>query len=309
MTGSLDITRADVVAVSPGKKDHSYRIAGGRTGVLLMHGLCGTPSEMRYVANGLARAGHTVICPQLAGHCGSIEDLKAATWQDWYESARAALTELRQTCDRVIVGGLSTGAVLSLLLAAEHPEDVHGLALLAPTLWANGWNTPWYTPLFRLVRFKAIANMMNFPDHFPHGIKDDRIRKFFADALFGGDQQNAGLTHTPGGALYEHRRLVSHVQSKIPSIKQPTLILHPREDDVASIDNSWYLQRHLAGPVEVVALTDSYHNVTIDRQRHVVVDRTVAFVRDMATRPVPAPRKAAAAASTAPVGCELAIAV
>jgi hypothetical protein len=85
--------------------------------VLLLHGLCGAPT-MRFVANGLARAGYTVHCLQLAGHCGTEEDINNTTWQDWYASAEAALIEIRKECDIVIVGGLSTGAVLSLLLAA-----------------------------------------------------------------------------------------------------------------------------------------------------------------------------------------------
>ena len=46
-------------------------------GFLLIHGLGGTPIEMRYVAQGLARAGHTAHVPQLAGHCGTAADLKA----------------------------------------------------------------------------------------------------------------------------------------------------------------------------------------------------------------------------------------
>src|SRR5688572_22303919 len=58
------------------QKDYSYYIRGNRVGVLLLHGLAGTPAEMRYVANGMARAGYTVHCPQLAGHCGTEEDIK-----------------------------------------------------------------------------------------------------------------------------------------------------------------------------------------------------------------------------------------
>ena len=182
-------------------KDHSYRVAGGRVGVLLLHGLCGTPTEMRFVANGLARAGYTVHCPQLAGHCGTEQDIKSTTWQDWYASAEAALIEIRKECDVVVVGGLSTGAVLSLLLAANHPDKVQGTALFAPTLWLNGWLIPWHARLFRMVFSKRVANMIGFPDLHPHGIKDQRIRDFIQSALFSGDSSTAGLPNTPGGAV------------------------------------------------------------------------------------------------------------
>jgi carboxylesterase len=278
MTKTISTSSPSIVAVTPAPKDQSYRVAGNNVGVLLIHGLCGTPSEMRYVANCLARQGYTVLCPQLAGHCGTAEEMKAATWQDWYRSAEAALAELRKTCDTVIVGGLSTGALLSLLLAAEHPKDVQGLALLAPTLWVNGWNVPWYMRLFKLLPSRGLANLINLPDRYPHGIKCERVRKFFADALFGGDQEKAGLPHTPGGAALEHRQLGKVVKAKLATIEQPALILHPREDDLADINNSWYLQRVMKGIVEIVALNDSYHNVTIDRQRQVVVDRVKDFV-------------------------------
>jgi carboxylesterase len=279
-------------------KDHSYRVAGGRVGVLLLHGLCGTPTEMRFVANGLARAGYTVHCPQLAGHCGTEDDIKNTTWQDWYVSAEAALIEIRKECDIVIVGGLSTGAVLSLLLAANHPDMVQGTALFAPTLWLNGWLIPWHARLFRMVFSKRVANMIGFPDLHPHGIKDQRIRDFIQSALFSGDSSTAGLPNTPGGAVLEHRRLVNATKRRIGDIHQPALIVHPREDDYADLDNAWYLQRNLKGMVDMVVLEDSYHIVTVDRQRHVVVDRATTFVEMVVKRLQAATAKAATRASS-----------
>lgn len=276
-------------------KDLTYRIEGGRTGVLLIHGLCGTPTEMRFVANGLARAGHTVLCPQLAGHGGSEDEVKGTTWQDWYESVENGLAELRKTCDVVVTGGLSTGAILALMLAARNPHNVHGTALFAPTLWLNGWIIPWYARLFRLVIHKSVANRIAFPDLHPHGIKDQRIREFVCNALFSGDSSVAGLPSTPGGLVLEHRRLVDALKRELPNIHQPALIVHPREDDYADLDNAWYLQRKLRGMVDMVVLDDSYHIVTVDRQRHVVVDRTTSFMERVVAQ-LPATKAAAGAA-------------
>jgi carboxylesterase len=114
---------------------------------LLLHGLGGTPVEMRFVALGLARAGMTVSCPQLAAHSGNFDELQESRWQQWYASAEAALDELRNRCDTVIVAGLSMGAVLALMLAAERKEDVDGVALYSPTLSLDGWGVPWYARL------------------------------------------------------------------------------------------------------------------------------------------------------------------
>ena len=147
MTAEITTLKTEVAGQAPAK-DHTYRIAGGKVGVLLIHGLCGTPAEMRFVAMGLGRAGYTVHCPQLAGHGGSRKDILKSNWQDWYRSAELALIDLRKECDTVIVGGLCLGSVIGLHLAAKHPDKVQGVALFSPTLWINGWAMPWYTKLF-----------------------------------------------------------------------------------------------------------------------------------------------------------------
>ncbi len=260
-------------------KDLSLIIPGNRVGLILLHGLCGTPLEMRYVAYGAARSGYTVHCPLLAGHGGKTSDVASTSWQDWYESAEVALHRIRKDCDIVLVGGLSTGALLGLLLAARHPKLVQGTMSYAPTLWLNGWMIPWYASFFNLVHHKWFANLMNFADAEPHGIKDPRVRDFVRKAFMNNETMVAGLPTTPGGAVLEHRWLARTVQREIGKTSQPALLIHPREDDLADLNNTEFLQKKLGGRVDTVILDDSYHNITVDKQRQVVVDRTVAFAR------------------------------
>src|ERR1700755_2174081 len=93
-------------------KPSEFRLSGGRSGVLLIHGLTGTPTEMRFVGNGLNRAGFSVLGMQLAGHCGDENDLLATGWRDWYASVVEAATRFRAEVDHLFVAGLSMGAVL-----------------------------------------------------------------------------------------------------------------------------------------------------------------------------------------------------
>jgi carboxylesterase len=271
----------------PGK-DHSIFIPGGKTGVLLLHGLSGTPGEMRELGDEMATLGHTVHCPQLAGHCGSYEDLKAVRWQDWFASAEAGLRKLRETCDTVVVGGLSTGAILSLNLAARYPDMVQGVAALAPTLWLNGWMVPYHAYLFNIVLQKPVANQFDFPDLPPHGVKDETIRQRIKSAINSGDSSIAGLPVTPGGAVLEHRWLVNATRRDMKWIKQPVLILHPREDDYADMNNVAAIMRGVSGPVETITLEDTYHIITVDRQKHIVAERLGVFVARVERTPVQA---------------------
>jgi carboxylesterase len=264
-------------------KDTTYRIAGGKVGVLLIHGLCGTPAEMRFVASGLARTGYTVHCPTLAGHGGSRQDVVKTTWQDWYRSAEAALDEIRKDCDTVIVGGLCLGSIIGLHLAAKNQGKVQGVALFSPTLWINGWAMPWYTKLFSLVRSRWVASLMDFPDAESLGIKCPRVREFVRAALAASDRSDVGTAGVPGTMVLEHRRLGAAAKKLLGKIQQPTLIVHSRQDDYANLNNATYVQGKLAAPVDLDVLEDSYHMVTLDKERHVVVEKTRAFVERIAS--------------------------
>lgn len=269
--------------------DRSLLIEGGPVGILLIHGLGGTPIEMRNVAQSLAAAGHTVLACQLAGHGGTEDELAAATYEDWYASAESALAVLESCCTTVLVGGLSMGALLAAMLAARTGDRVAGVVMLAPTLRYDGWSIPWYSFLLPLLIKTPIGRRYRFIEAEPYGLKDERMRAIVARAMRQGAPE-AGLLGTPSQALRELWRLVAALKPRLPDIRQRTLLVHAREDDVASLSNSLYLQRHLGGLVDALILDDSYHLVTLDRQRTEVTDRVVAFTRavsDAARPPVP----------------------
>jgi carboxylesterase len=257
--------------------DRSTFHAGGRVGFLLVHGLGGTPVEMRFVAQGLARAGYTVHCCQLAGHCGTIDELRSSTPEQWYASVEAGYERLRAHCDVIIAGGLSMGAILAAQLAQCKPDGVQAVAFYAPTLWLNGWSMPWYSRVLRYIRPTPFNPKMTLPEHEPYGLKDERIRAMVVHSMQNKDSSEAGVFCTPVRCFSHFNALCDQVKPRLKDIKVPSLILHPREDDVADIDNAFYLQRNLGGRVEMVVLEDSYHIVTLDKQRQFVVDRSIAF--------------------------------
>jgi carboxylesterase len=272
--------------------DRSSFHAGGRIGFLLIHGLGGTPVELRFVAQGLARAGHTVYCCQLAGHCGSVEDLRTSTWEQWYASVEQAHDRLREHCDMIVAGGLSMGAILALHLAHRRPSEVHGLVLYSPTLKLDGWSMPWYSIFLRLMRPSRIRLEFNLPEHEPYGIKDERLRAFVVGSMQSGDSSEAGVFSTPLRSFAHFNSLVDVVRKELGRITTPALIMHPRHDDIASIDNALYLQRKLGGLVDMVVMDDTYHLITLDRQRHLVVERSLTFASALQKE---ADRRAAAA--------------
>ena len=89
-----------------------------------------------------------------------------------------------------------------------------------------------------------------------------------------GNAKDTGFFFTPLWTMLNFNNLAARVRRKLSEINTPTLILHPRQDDVASLRNAMEIQKKMSGLVELVVLEDSYHMITLDKQRHVVVDRT-----------------------------------
>ncbi len=264
--------------------DGHILLDGGRVGILLIHGLGGTPVELKFVAQALNRAGHTVFCPLLVGHGGSDELLNTTAWTDWYKSVEEAHDRLNERCDIIIVGGLSAGVMLALRLAARRPERVHGALMFSPTFWPNGWAIPRRLALFNLVRYKWLANLLNLQERAPYGIKDERIRQFVLESLQKDGRPLRDIFGRKGGTVLEFRWLAEAVKRELELVKQPVLLFHPRFDDQSDISNSILLLKGIRGLTELVVLDDSYHMVTLDRQRTHVADRSVSFAAWVAHR-------------------------
>lgn len=268
-------------------EDLSYFLPGNKNGVLLIHGLTGTPNEMRILANGLHKAGFTVYAIQLAGHCGTEEDLCKTTWQDWYQSVKDGADFLAKHVDNVFVAGLSMGALLALKLASDRPGQIKGVGVLAPTFYYDGWSMPFWAKkfFFLLVYLKKLGlfQKVSFIEKPPYGLKDERIRAVVSESMLSGDAASAGLAGNPFPALAEMQLLAKNVRQTLPKVTSPCLIMHSGHDDIADIEtNAKLVEKHVSGSKKLVVLNDSYHLITIDSQRREVIKECASFFNEIA---------------------------
>src|SRR5690606_7187026 len=113
----------------------AYEVHGrGDRVVVLMHGLLMDARLSRGVARALAARGYRVVLLDLLGHGESDRPHRAAEYRmDTYVDQVVALLD-HLGLDRAVVGGVSLGANVSLLLAARHPERVTALWIEMPVL-------------------------------------------------------------------------------------------------------------------------------------------------------------------------------
>ncbi len=255
----------------------------GKTGVLLVHGITGSPTEMKPLARKLATQGFTVACPQLAGHCSTLKDLKQTHWTDWYATLEASLDFLSSECDMVYVSGLSMGALLALKLAADHPNRIQGVATLSATFFYDGWNVPHMKQRFLLplVIYSPLRYFISYHEPAPYGIKDERIRNLIATVYEGNNAnmpEKYGYSEFPGVTILETVRLIRAVKRDLARIVTPLLIVHSTEDDMASLENAKFLASRVSSKhLETFYVDDTYHVLTLDKRKDDVANQVAEF--------------------------------
>jgi carboxylesterase len=280
---SLDLHKSSETDV-PSDGDIVLRGNLRRT-LILVHGLTGTPNEMRFLAFHFNRLGYSVICPRLANHGKPLRILKRTTWEELHASLRTVFLSALETGDRVYVAGLSMSALFVLLLAEEFGEKLAGGICLAPTLFFDGWNVPWYNRLLPLASYTPLKYCCYFKDSTPYGIKNEKMRgmvhRFYSKARLEDIEgiSKYGYAFFPVSLFYQLQRLVRRVIPLLGRINAPMLLIHAQEDDTASINNSQFIYDRISSKVKkLVILTDSYHVITADQEREKVAREMQAFL-------------------------------
>jgi carboxylesterase len=229
----------------------------GDTGILLLHGLSGTPSEVQPLGDYLAEKGISTLGPWLQGHGTSPQDLAKTTWQDWARSAREAFESLRQRCKKVFVGGLSMGALQALHLAGHFP--VAGVISMAAPI--------------RVFDFRF------------NGIAFFRFLQWRTSNLTGGilDSQSSPHQTYPYVAtknLYELKKLMDHVREDLPYVTAPALVFQGRKDSMVPPPNGDLVYQALGSQVKHLLYLDrSDHVVTMDFDKQVLFEKAFKFIQ------------------------------
>ncbi len=232
---------------------------GGRTGVLLSHGFTGSPASMTPWAQHLAGLGHTVRVPRLPGHGTTWQDMNRTRWTDWYGELDRALTELRDTCDHVVVAGLSMGGCLALRLAEQRPTDVDAIVLVNPAVHVERFDIK-LVPLLQWIvpAMPGIGNDIKKPG-----------------------QDEVGYDKTPLKALASQLTMWKDVRAGLPQVTQPLLFFRSADDHVVDDSSTSIILDGISSAVkELVPLSDSYHVATLDNDAPLIFDRTASFISE-----------------------------
>lgn len=246
-----------------------FALPGPKGPVLCLHGLTGTPFEVRPLGEALAREGFAVRGPVLAGHAQTPEALVATKWTDWLSSAEGALDQLIEESDGrpAAVVGFSTGSLLALRLARLRPRAVRALALLSTPLRMRSGQVRGIRWLNRLPRRLVGSRLGYIPKRHGPDVQDPAMKT-----------RNPGLPVMPLPALDSLLDLMQVVRPDLSFVTQPALVAHGQKDETIPLEDSLEVAGSLGSEdIERLWLPRSGHLLGIDVEKHILGQALVKF--------------------------------
>jgi carboxylesterase len=230
----------------------------GTAAALCLHGLTGTPYEVRPLGEALSRAGVHALGPALPGHNETPDRLAAVSHLEWLDAARGHLGALRSRYESVFLVGLSMGGLVSLALAAD--ERVEALVVVGTPLRLRN-------PLVRLVPLLKHV-IRTFPKAVGSDILDPEARR-----------RHPSYDVMPLAAVHELQRLQRRVRAGLRRVTAPVLVAHGARDRTADpADSKAILEGVGSKERELLLLESSAHVASVDHDGARLARAAVEFL-------------------------------
>lgn len=231
---------------------------GGKSGCVLIHGLTGTPKEMRLMGEALQRKGYSALGIRLAGHATQPEDLLRTRWRDWMVSVEDGIHLLKNHCDHIFYIGLSLGGILALTTAVKiKPAGVIAIS------------TPFSVdPRTRYARLLSplIPWIKKKPDQ-ASAYQSPHVHVDYPDY--------------PTRSLAELYNLMQTMQATLKDLRCPVLLINSRLDPIAPPSHTEQFKQGLVScQVKQIILEKSGHVIPESEEREIAFDAIDQFMQN-----------------------------
>ena len=236
-----------------------------RPGVVVLHGLGGTPHSVLPLTAAVHGAGYTTVAPTLPGHGTHPQDLIARTWHEWVAFVLVTCDELSARCGGagIILVGQSMGASLAIAAAAQR-IDVVGVAAVNAVVHQPDPDATEHLE-YLITRGRTMQ---------PAGVPDLRDP----------DAHDSSYVELALTSLVQLGVGADATRAVLPVLAMPLFVASSDHDNVVDPADSDELAATVAGTVTRLRLANSGHVAALDLDRELLCRELLTWLVDLTDR-------------------------
>lgn len=228
-------------------------------GIVLTHGFGASPTEVEELGDMLHSAGYNVYLTRIKGHGTTPQDLKNTKYQLWIESLDMAISILQQVNDKILLVGISTGGLLSLL--ASNKPNIVGVVSINSALYLNDLRTLFIPTLNKLNKILSFVDLEQ--NSFVNSPQNPHI--------------NYHLHYT--SSINELKKLMYKCKKYLPNVSKPILIIQSNKDDVVNPKSAKKIYKKIKSKFKKLFYIDTkIHVITTTKEKEIIYKQIVEFV-------------------------------
>ncbi len=114
-------------------KEFVREAPGSHKAVLMIHGIAGSPGHFQELMP-MVPEDWSIYNILLDGHGGEVVDFSATSMEKWKKQVAEVLQRLVESYEKIVIVAHSMGTLFAIQAAADHPQKIVGLFLLAVPL-------------------------------------------------------------------------------------------------------------------------------------------------------------------------------
>lgn len=249
------------MSANPSPHQEFELTAGNPDAIIFIHGILGSPSQFRPLAEKIHRQGFDSKALLLPGHGGTAKAFYSTSCLKWSEYVYSQIDSMKAKYRNVYIIGHSLGGLLCLNYAAEH--DIAGIVLI---------NAP--------LAFKLSLKQLAFSAKilFTKAKQEDEFLTTYRQAF--------GVST---GKLYEYplwlrqfiglNTIVRQTRRRLKAVKARTLIIQSALDESVSQKSVEILKSGLSNAqTAFLRLEESYHGYITPNDHEKVLTAIVGFL-------------------------------
>ena len=225
----------------------------------LIHGYTGSPTDFNGLPEHINKnCEANVKVMLLPGHGTRIEDLDNVRYKDFVRAVEEELNEDIKKYDEVIIGGVSFGAQLALIMGSRYPaKGVFNICV--PYKLRFPFNIP------------GISVLGHFKKYWPKFIPEEQL-------ILRKDAFHYKQVHINGLKIVKLAN--KDVRHALPQITCPTITIYSQNDRIGNYESFKKMERKIKAPHVKAIFDEEAHNIFFSNKRLEVYEKIVDFFKN-----------------------------